>query len=103
MIHKPTHYINELSSYIDLIFSSNVNLRKRCGIEQPHYETCHHNIIYETLNFNIPLPLLILWKYRIIKMQILDVFNNRYTILTGLGLSKNEIATKNTKLHQKHC
>ena len=103
MIDKPTNYINESSSYIDLIFSSNVNLRKRCGVEQPRYETCHHNIIYETLNFNIPLPLLILWKYGIIKMQILDVLNNRYIILIGLGLSKNKIATKNAKLHQKLC
>ena len=50
MIDKPTHYINESSSCIDLIFSSNVNL------EQSLYETCHHNIIYGTTNFNIPLP-----------------------------------------------
>ena len=28
MIDKPTHYINESSSCIDLIFSSNVNLTK---------------------------------------------------------------------------
>ena len=56
MIDKPTHYINESSSFIDLIFSSNVNLTKYCGVEQSLYETCHHNIIYGTLNFNIPLP-----------------------------------------------
>ena len=56
MIDKPTHYINELSSGIDLIFSSNVNLTKNCRVEQSLYETCHHNIIYGTLNFNIPLP-----------------------------------------------
>ena len=34
MIDKPTHYINESSSCIDLIFSSNVNLTKTCGVEQ---------------------------------------------------------------------
>ena len=56
MIDKPIHYINESSSCIDLIFSSNVNLTKNCGVEQSHYEKCHHNIIYGTLNFNIPLP-----------------------------------------------
>ena len=55
MIDKPTH-INESASCIDLIFSSNVNLTKNCGVEQSLYETCHHNIIYGTLNFNIPLP-----------------------------------------------
>ena len=103
MIDKPTHYINESSSYIDLIFSWNVNLRKNRGVEQSLCETCHHNILNGTLNFNIPLPLLILGKYGIVKMQILDVFKNRYTILTGLGLFKIKVARKNANLYQKHC
>ena len=57
MIGKPTHFINESSSCIDLIFSSNVNLTKNCGVEQSLYKSCHHNIIYGTLNFNIALSL----------------------------------------------
>ena len=48
MIDKPTHYINNSSSCIDLIFTSNVNLAKNCRVEQS---------LYENLNFNIPLPL----------------------------------------------
>ena len=56
MIDKPTHYINKSSSCIDWIFSSNVNLTKNCGVEQWLYETCHHDIIYGTRNFNIALP-----------------------------------------------
>ena len=56
MINKPTHFINESSSCIDLIFSSNTSFVKNCGSELPIYEKCHHNIIYETLNFNVPLP-----------------------------------------------
>ena len=56
MIDKTTHYINESSSCIELIFSSNVNLTKNCGDEQSLYETCHHNVIYGTLNFHISLP-----------------------------------------------
>ena len=56
MIEKTTHFINESSSCIDLIFSSNVNFTKNCGVEQSFYEKCHHNIIYGTLNFNTPLP-----------------------------------------------
>ena len=94
MIDKPTYFINESSSCIDLIFSSNVNLTENCGIEQSLYKSCHHSIIYGTLNFNIPLPLLILGKYGIIKMQIYDVSKDRYIILIGLGLFKIEIATK---------
>ena len=54
MICLPIHDINKLSSCIDLFFSSNVNLTRNGGVEQSHYETCHHNI-YGTLNFNIPL------------------------------------------------
>ena len=54
MIVKPTHYINELSSCIDLNFSSNVNLTKYCSVELSLYETCHYTIIYGTLKFNIP-------------------------------------------------
>ena len=103
MIDKLTHYIKEPSSCIDLIFSSNVNLTKNCVVEQSLYETCHRNIIYGTLNFDIPLTILILWKYGITKIKILDVSKNRYIILIGLGLFKIEIATKNTKLCQKHC
>ena len=56
MIDKPTHYINESSSCINLIFYSNVNLSKNCSVEQSLYETCYHNIINRTLNFSIPLP-----------------------------------------------
>ena len=55
MIDKPTHYINKSSSSIDVIFSPNVNLTKNCGAEKSIYEKCHHNIIYGTLNFNLPL------------------------------------------------
>ena len=55
MINKPTHFIRESLSYIDLIFSSNTNFVKNCGSELSIYEKCHHNIIYGTLNFDIPL------------------------------------------------
>ena len=63
------------------------------------------------MSINLPLnilliylfPLLILGKYGIIKMQILDVSKNRYIILIGLGYFKIEIATKNAKFYRKHC
>ena len=38
MVDKLIHYINESSSFIDLIFSSNVNLTKKCGVKQSLYE-----------------------------------------------------------------
>ena len=55
-INKPIHFINEPSSCIDLIFSSNASFLKNCGSELSIYEKCHHNIIYGTINFDIPLP-----------------------------------------------
>ena len=67
MINKTTHYINESSLCIDVIFSSNVNLTKNFLVERTLDETCHHNIIYRTLNFNILLDVPYLreiWDYK---------------------------------------
>ena len=102
MIDKPTHYINESSSCIDLIFSSNVNLMKNCGVEQSVYEKCHHNIIYGILNFNIPLPPPYYRDYGILNVLILSIFKNKLTVLPGLGLFKIKITTNNAKSYQKH-
>ena len=46
----------ELPSCIDLIFSSDLNIARNCRIEKSVLEKCHHDIIYGTLNFNLPLP-----------------------------------------------
>ena len=56
MISRPTSSTNKSSSCIGLIFSSNASLTPNCGIEKSIYEKPHHNIIYEALNFKIPLP-----------------------------------------------
>ena len=55
MINKPRHFINESSSSIDLIFSSNTSFVKNCGSELSIYEKFHYEIIYGTLNFDAPL------------------------------------------------
>ena len=88
MTDKPTHYINESSSCIDLIFSSNVNITKNCGIEQSFYKTCHHNIIYRTLHFNIPLPppFFLIW--------------NLFSFLISLTQKLQETTTQKLKLSQ---
>ena len=102
IIDKPTHYNNESSSCIDLIFSTNVNFTKNCGVEQSLYEKCHHNVISGTLNFNIPLPLPIIENNVILKVLILSVFKNQLTILTGLGFFKIKVARNNAKTYRKH-
>ena len=52
MINKLTHFINESSSCIDLIVSSNTSFVKDFGSELSVYEKCYHlwNVI------DVPLP-----------------------------------------------
>ena len=56
MTGQPTHIINDKSSYIDLLFTTNSKLLCDVGVEQTIYNKCHDNIIYRSLNLNIPLP-----------------------------------------------
>ena len=77
-------------------------LQKNCRFEQALYKKCHYNIIYRTLNFNIPSPPLILRNYRILKVLVLRVCKIQLTILTGPELSKIKIAANNAKSYQKY-
>ena len=79
MIDKPTHYINDLSVCIDLVFSSNVNFTKYCSVEQWLYQTSQHNIIYRTLNFNIPLS----------PPYYTEIWNYKNASIRGIQKSKN--------------
>ena len=56
MIGQPTHIMNDKSSCIDLLFTANNKLLCDVGVEHTIYNNCHHNITYESLNLNIPLP-----------------------------------------------
>ena len=94
MIFKPGHFMNGSSSCIDLIFCSNVNLKKNCGVEHLLYEKCHRNIIYESLNFNIYLPLPFyrsVWDFQNAKIEYIQKIKksiyskNQYQNLTGQG------------------
>ena len=55
-MNEPTHFDNKTSSCIDLTFSSDLNITRNCGIEKKSHEKCHCDIIYVTLDFNVPLP-----------------------------------------------
>ena len=56
MIGQPTHIMNDKSPCIDLLFTTNNKLLCDVGVEHTIYNNCHHNITYESLNLNIPLP-----------------------------------------------
>ena len=55
MIGLPTHIMNDKWSCIDLLFTTNSKLLCDVGVEQTIYSKCHRNIIYGSLNLNIPL------------------------------------------------
>ena len=55
MINQPIHFINETSSCIELIVSSNMSFIRNYGSEKSIYEKCHHNVTYGTLDFNVLL------------------------------------------------
>ena len=121
MINKPTHFIKESSSCIDLIFYSNTSFVKNRGSELSIYEKCHYNIIYGTLNIDIALPPLYyrdVWDYKHANNESIQITistfdwskaflhrnaNEKYKILTDvlLNVFKNYILHKTQKFDYK--
>ena len=54
VINKPTPFINGASSFIDLVFSSNMSFIRNHGIEQSIFEKCHRSILCGALDFIVP-------------------------------------------------
>ena len=49
LIKEPTHSLNDSSSCIDLIFTSQPNLVMESGVHSPLYQNCHHQLIHAKL------------------------------------------------------
>ena len=56
LIHQPTNITKDSLSCIDLIFTSNPNLIKSSGVKMSLFEKCQHNIVYDKIDFKIPIP-----------------------------------------------
>ena len=57
LIKEPTHFQpNKLPSCIDLIFVSQPNLVVKSGVHPSLYKSCHHQIIYAEISFEVVLP-----------------------------------------------
>ena len=90
MIDQPTHCVNGSSSCIDLIFTSNANLVTDFGFDPTLYKTCHHNLIFGKINFNVTLPspfYRFIWDYKsangeMIQKAIADVNWKRAFLIT---------------------
>ena len=91
MITKPTHFINESSSCINLNFSSNNCFVKNC-------QTMTNIIIISSTKPSIlmyPSFSLITETFGITNVQILKVFKKLFQCLTGLRLSAIYIQMEN--------
>ena len=56
MTGQLTHIINNKSSCINLLFTTNSKLLCDVGVEQTINDKYYHNIMYGSLNLNIPHP-----------------------------------------------
>ena len=56
VINEPTHLLENSSSCIDLIFTSQPNLVMDAGIHPSLHASCHHQIVYAKFNSKINYP-----------------------------------------------
>ena len=56
LVDKPTHFLENSESCIDLIFTDQPNLLLNSGTHPSLFESCHHDIIHGSVNLNIPSP-----------------------------------------------
>ena len=56
LISEPTHILPNSSSCIDLIFCSHPNMISNSGVHPSLYPSCHHQMIFAKLDFNVFVP-----------------------------------------------
>ena len=56
IINEPTHILENSSSCIDLIFTSQPNLSVESGTQPSLHPNCHHQIIYAIFNLEVIYP-----------------------------------------------
>ena len=83
VINEPTHILENSSSCIDLIFTSQPNLITESGVHPSLNPNCHHQVIYAKFNLKSTVHLHMNVKSGIIKKQILILFNDQLECLIG--------------------
>ena len=56
VINEPTHILENSSSCIDLIFTSQLNLITESGVHPWLNPNCHHQVIYAKFNSKVHCP-----------------------------------------------
>ena len=67
VINEPTHILENSSSCIDLIFTSQPNLNTESGVHPSLHPNCHHQVIYAKFNLKVYYPPLYereVWHYK---------------------------------------
>ena len=98
MIDQPTQCVNGSSSCINLIFTSNTSLVTDFGVNPRLYKTCHHNLIFGKINFNIPLlpPFYRgIWDY---KRAIVEIAQKAITNFNWKQAFSNSSVSENVRL-----
>ena len=76
VIKEPTCILDNSSSCIDFIFTSQANLLIEKGVQPFIYSNCHHQIIYAKFDLQIFYPLLYLrevWHYKDANWSMSDI------------------------------
>ena len=56
LIQKPTHILNDSSSCLDLLFTSQPNVAMESGVHSSLHQNCHHQLIYTKVNLKVSYP-----------------------------------------------
>ena len=82
IINQPTHILKNSSSCIDLLFTSQANLKMESGIYSSLHSNCYHPIIYARFNLKIYYPQPYereIWNYKKVNsdliQQVIGEFN----------------------------
>ena len=95
IINEPTQILENSSSCIDLLFTSQPNLIVDSGTHPSLYPNCHHQIIYAKLNFKIHYPppyTRVVWHYK---------DSNDDLIRRAINQFKWERASENKNVNEK--
>ena len=101
LINEPTHLLQNSSSCIDLIFTSQPNIVVESGVHTSLHPNCHHQIVFAKFNLKIYYPppyLREVWHYKeanagLIKRAI-NKFNQKKLFLTLILMRKFLFSTR---------
>ena len=80
-INEPTHLLENSSSCIDLIFTSQPNLMMDAGVHPSLHTNCHHQIVYAKFNLKIHYPPLFereVWHFQKADISIIRRAMNKF-------------------------